>query len=138
MPEFKQFLSPKILVPVVSLTVLIVVAVLITVFYVRNPTVTDGLFAQNQDATTQSPYEAAKDGSHNGAVTSMLNNMTSSDNKTAVHSAQVVEPVVHSSGSSSGAMNSSEPVQPSSATNIAVQNDPKEPDNHTISPAPAA
>ena len=55
MVDVKNFLSPKVIFPVVGICVLLVVGVLVAVFYVRNPTVTDNLF--NSGETTGLPDE---------------------------------------------------------------------------------
>ncbi|CAI2356354.1 unnamed protein product [Caenorhabditis sp. 36 PRJEB53466] len=52
MVEIKSLSSPKVAIPVVGILVLVVVSTLVAMFYIRNPTVTDGLFGGNNDETT--------------------------------------------------------------------------------------
>uniref|UniRef100_A0A1I7X695 Transmembrane protein n=1 Tax=Heterorhabditis bacteriophora TaxID=37862 RepID=A0A1I7X695_HETBA len=51
MAEVKKLLHPKVAVPMVGLLVLIIVGTLVAVFYIRNPTITDGLFAHDNEVT---------------------------------------------------------------------------------------
>ncbi|XGW35580.1 hypothetical protein V3C99_019081 [Haemonchus contortus] len=55
MPELKSLLNPKVAIVVAGVVVFLVAGTLVTIFYIRNPTVADGLFNHNAETSTTSP-----------------------------------------------------------------------------------
>ncbi|PAV61237.1 hypothetical protein WR25_23252 isoform B [Diploscapter pachys] len=55
-----KIVTPRIAFPFLAVLVLIVVAILVSIFYIRNPTATDGVFGHSgEESSSLSPYEAA-------------------------------------------------------------------------------
>ncbi|KAK5980060.1 hypothetical protein GCK32_000161 [Trichostrongylus colubriformis] len=54
MQQIKSLLNPKIVIPVASVLVFLVAGTLVTIFYIRNPTVATSLFTNDLESTTTS------------------------------------------------------------------------------------
>ncbi|KAK6012305.1 hypothetical protein OSTOST_22549 [Ostertagia ostertagi] len=70
MPQLKNLLNAKVVIPVAGVLVLLIAATLVTIFYIRNPTVADGIFAGE---SSTAPYEGehhSTDASKSGGVAS--------------------------------------------------------------------
>ncbi|XGW35581.1 hypothetical protein V3C99_019081 [Haemonchus contortus] len=86
MPELKSLLNPKVAIVVAGVVVFLVAGTLVTIFYIRNPTVADGLFNHNAETSTTSP-----EGDHHKLGASMAPSVTAS---TSAH-ANGLTTVVH-------------------------------------------
>uniref|UniRef100_A0A1I7U0X7 Col_cuticle_N domain-containing protein n=1 Tax=Caenorhabditis tropicalis TaxID=1561998 RepID=A0A1I7U0X7_9PELO len=122
MVELKSLSSPKVAVPIVGIVVLIVVSTLVAIFYIRNPTVTDGLFGggNNENNSTNVGETTTGNGTQSamGSSSHLIQSTTpgsheqsSTSSATPASASPATLPMTPSPDQTSTPMHAIEPVQ---------------------------